>query len=483
MQSPSGFLRRALLPGPAAILALLFAVPIALSPVKSFDLFFHLASGRYLLAHGFPAHDPFGATATHFPLHEWGFGALCALLVKSFGAAGVEVLTAACVTLAIGFTWRAIIQHLRGIAGIGLLFLVVYAMSPTFEDERPFHLSHALFGATLLIVSRWRRGHSPWILVPLTALWANLHGSFPIGPALLCGAAIGSLADENPNPGRIARAFGIATIAWIGAAISPGGLFTLITPIAHALLPSTQGILEWEPLIPEPGWARAFLVLFALTIAAWARAPRIRLASALPAGLLAIAAIGARRHVPLAAMALAWSAAEHIALRPLMMPEQIARIDGALARWSSACGGGLLALVALCAIAAQALAHPASIESRLYPGRVPLRAALALKSLPPGRVLARFRLGGFVAFAAGDGHPVFIDARNDPYPAQIHADYRTLFNVEPGWERVLGAFAPRYLLWSREDGGNVLLAMLQCRGGWRTLVDEPAGTLWIREPA
>ena len=90
--------RALLIPGPAALLALYLGVRLGLSPLKHYDLFFHLAGGRYVLEHGFNRVDPFSLTGTAgWVPHEWGFGVFCVLLVKVLGAAGPALLTGALV--------------------------------------------------------------------------------------------------------------------------------------------------------------------------------------------------------------------------------------------------------------------------------------------------------------------------------------------------------------------------------------------------
>src|SRR5688572_19071698 len=130
--------RRALLiPGPAALLALYFGVRLGLSPLRHFDLFFHLAGGRYILEHGFTRVDPFSLTGTAgWVPHEWGFGVLCVLLVKALGAAGPALLTGALVAANMLLLWAAIGRAMpkRGLLAIGVLGLVLAVQSPAWTQ-------------------------------------------------------------------------------------------------------------------------------------------------------------------------------------------------------------------------------------------------------------------------------------------------------------------------------------------------------------
>ena len=136
---------------------------------------------------------------------------------------------------------------------------------------------------------------------------------------------------------------------------------------------------------------------------------------------------------------------------------------------------GVLAVIAL-----SAALHPASVRERIYPGRFPLACFDTLKSLPPGKVLNRFIMGGALSYFAGPEYKVFIDSRNDPFPQPIHDDYTRILWSEPGWEESLARYDPDYLLWDEENPGNILLNQLRQRGGWREEARDGQYVLWVR---
>src|SRR5258706_2716546 len=143
-------MRRHFLPGPAALLAAAVGLPIAFSGLKSFDLFFHLAGARWILAHGFPHADPFSVTAVGRPVpQEWGFGVLAELALRAFGAAGPELVIAALVCACALLVYRAI--NGTGATSLLLLVFVLGAISFTFNQERPYHAGHALFALGLVL--------------------------------------------------------------------------------------------------------------------------------------------------------------------------------------------------------------------------------------------------------------------------------------------------------------------------------------------
>lgn len=475
---------RRLLPGPAAVLALLVAVPIALSPLKNYDLFFHLAGARWILTHGFTRQDPFSLTGTAGWIpHEWGFGVLAELSLRVFGAAGPELLTATLVAAFVLLAWRAIrsASSSPGLVELGVLILTLVAQAFTWYQERPYHLGHVLFAISVLLTQAWRRGASraPWALIPLCALWANLHGSWILGPALLGSTAIGALLDggDAAHRRRCVLALGAAALAYLASALSPSGPSIYLYPLLHSVLSSTRTLEEWQPLDLSLRWARYFLALVFLAVFVCGGARPRSWALLLPTLGLTVASLGAQRHAPFAALLLAVFIAEHHhRLAPSSLPDSVRAAWRRLGGWSSAwihrAGGTTWPFGVLAALALAAAFNPAPVRERLFPGRFPLACFDALKSLPSGKVLNRFIMGGALSYFAGPEYKVFIDSRNDPFPQPIHDDYDTFVYGLPGWREALARYSPDYVLWNRTGPGSFLPDALLREGGW-SKVSEP----------
>ncbi len=479
-------LRRVLLPDAASLCVTALAAAIALSPPKSFDLFFHLASGRDLLAHGFPARDPFSFTASgpQFP-HEWPFGIVAELSARAFGAAGPELLVALLFAATALLLWHLLgPRPSRGMLATVLFVLVLEALSPTFAQERPWHFGQLLFVALLLLLRAYRAGsaRAGLLVLPLTALWANLHASWPLAPALFGLTALGMASD--PAPRRAAAGVGLSAAAFLCAGASIPGPALYLYPLRHALLPSTAGLVEWMPLALDLPFARAYFMLLLLAVFFTGRTRKAPLALVLPAAALAAGAVLVIRLVPFAALALAAAIAEMAeGTRGVggAWGRVFAGVDRGLRRWNGAAGGGVLPFAAVGIVAMLAAHRPGSLEARLPREDYPVAALHALEGAPPGRVLARLRWGGAVAYFA-PGHPVFIDGRNDLFPAAIHEAYVKMKLLEPGWREAFAAARPDYVLWGPVHHGTPLLAALGWMG-WREVAGDATGSLWIPPPA
>jgi hypothetical protein len=483
--------RRALLiPGPAALLALYFGVRLGLSPLRHFDLFFHLAGGRYILEHGFTRVDPFSLTGTAgWVPHEWGFGVLCVLLVKALGAAGPALLTGTLVAANMLLLWAAIGRAApkRGLLAFGVLGLVLIVQSPTWTQERPFHVGHLLFALAVLGTQAWRAGNDRllWFAPLLGVVWANLHGSWVLGPALLGATAVGHALDAPEQRPRAVRALAASVAMFLVAAVSPSGPGIWLYPLKHSLLRSTQNINEWVPINLAAGWSWVYLALIGAALFCVGQAPMRRIAILLPTLGLGLAALKVQRHAPFAAVLVAMALLEHAAQgRGLGWPERIARpfraLDQAFARWSASARGAIWPALALLVLAGVSWRNPLPVEQGLLRQRFPLDCFAELRKLPPGKVLNAFVIGGALSYFAGPDYKVFIDSRNDPFPQPIHDDYVRLIWLEPGWQESLARYNPDYLLWEWDSPGNILLEQLQLRGGWREVVRDGQYVLWAR---
>lgn len=489
---------RALTPGPATLIALGIAVPIALSPVKTHDLFFHLAGAKWFLAHGFPKADPFSFTASSgWVPHEYGFGVIALLISRMLGGAGIELFIAVLVAAMVSVLW-AVLRHVtakRGLVVFVLFVLGLYVHNFTWPQERPYHVSHLLFALTLLLCAKWLRPGSAKVLLwlpPLVALWSNMHGSWLLGPALLGAVAAGDAVDRRALSRRQLFAVAACVAAFLAAAISPLGLSTYLYPLHHSTLASTQLIEEWQPLRLSYDWAKAFVVLGVVVLLLVLFASRRRFAWIIPAFVLAAAALLVQRHAPFAALALIVCGAAHMsAFRPpsagRLRPRgrsalaAAARVDRGFARWSFGSNGAAWMALLFAAFAVHALFRPVSVRDAVAPGYYPMKSIDTLATLPAGRVLNFNSLGGPISWFAGPDYKVFIDTRNDPFPEEIHRQYEQLWRLDPGWQDTLVRIDPDYVLWRSGDPWGALARALPATRRYELVVEEPEGSLWRRQ--
>jgi len=222
--------------------------------LKDPGCFWHVAVGQRVLDSGEPVRaDPFSFTRGGRPwvAHQWLAECAMAAVHAAGGLDGLVLATAVVLAATFAGVASRLLHagfHPLGIGG--LLALVLAASSPQFH-ARPLVLSIALMAlsfAMLLDVEsgRARLRRLAW-LVPLFALWANLHGGVLAGIGTLGLAAAGWSAAwllGRPSPVQNGRQV-LALIGLVGACC----LATLVNPYGLDLPRAWIGTLS----IPLPG--------------------------------------------------------------------------------------------------------------------------------------------------------------------------------------------------------------------------------------
>jgi len=246
----------------AALLLLVFTLNV--TPITNNDLFLHLRTGAVVLSSGqVPRADDYSALARGRPFiaHEWLAGVLFRLvevLCGGPGGTGLDALillkagVAALVALALYATARRLGAS-PAAALPGLAFVMVLAAARFLE--RPHIFSYLMTAAFLLLLARRRAGATAplWAFLPLQAAWANLHGGFVLGPALLGLAAAGAAIDAALAPAPRERLREAARLAGLAAALvgacllNPYGVALLRFPFTLTGSAFMETIYEWLP--------------------------------------------------------------------------------------------------------------------------------------------------------------------------------------------------------------------------------------------
>src|SRR5579883_2245298 len=164
------------------------------------DTALHLRIGQHILAtRSVPAHDLFAFSKVGQPWYafEWLSEATFAAARDFAGFKGVVLLAG----VVIGLYLTVLLKYCLWKGANGTIALVAVLLTASATTIH-FHARPHLFTLLFLAISVWmmdayRRSGTPWIwlLVPLTVLWANLHGGFFIFFALLGLRFVGCAAE------------------------------------------------------------------------------------------------------------------------------------------------------------------------------------------------------------------------------------------------------------------------------------------------
>ena len=245
---------------------ILLAAALSLKTVQSPDLWWNLASGRWMVEHkAWLGHDVFTFTSPGIAWinRTWLSAVVFQLLFGIGGLTAICVATSALVTAI--FVAVAVTRHAaRYPVAFALLGLLVLSVAQIRFLHRPSLFSDLLAPATILLWLRWREGRSrvaaPILLAAVQVVWTHLHGGFVLGlliaGAFLVDALIGRaalVAGSTPPPpatGRNAKD-GLPTGGpdqsrpWLAPAVvlTIGVAAVLLTPWRDALLASLWGFV------------------------------------------------------------------------------------------------------------------------------------------------------------------------------------------------------------------------------------------------
>jgi hypothetical protein len=353
--------------------------------------------------------------------------------------------------------------------GLTLPLIAAHAMA------RPHMLALPLLALwTSRLIAARRAGRAPelWLL-PVMTIWANLHGGYLLGLALICPFALEAVLDSSerrlPVGGRWG---GFLLAAFLAALITPYGLGGLIHALHLVRMSSLQAIEEWAPASfarPTPLeaaiLATVFVCLYKGVRMGWVRA-------AILLGLVYMTVQHIRHELVLAVVA------PLLLAQPLgaaLNPARASPVPRAvLASRRAQLGAGLAAGIAIAALGGLRLASP---EPRHDSQWIPLSALANVPAAIAARpVFNDYGFGGWLIF---NGVRPFIDGRNDLYG---DAAVQTYLDVEAAKSPAETAriFQSRDIAWTILKPASPLAAALDKTPGWVRLYADPWAVVQVR---
>ena len=169
---------------------LLFAAVacFAVHKIVAHDVWWQLATGKWVLANGFPRNDPFSYFAPDRPWIEmrWLYCVTIHLIHTAFGLNALILGKTALLIATFALLWRLIPGPRRWAASFGVACAL--AIAHTRFQIRPELVTYLLLVVTLLCVYRYKAtGNRRWIYSVLFVqiVWTNTHTLFVLGPAVL----------------------------------------------------------------------------------------------------------------------------------------------------------------------------------------------------------------------------------------------------------------------------------------------------------
>lgn len=397
---------------------------VALHPVHETDPYWHLVLGESALAHrSRVVPEPYALPGYDAPnvIEEWAWSVSSHLLHRVGGFAAVTL--AAALASAVVAWLVARLARRASPEGVGPSIAVAgLAMAPVVLKMTPrpeaiglvfVALATSIGLALADATSTRRRLGLAGVAALVELVWAQTHGSFVIGPAILLAAVAPAALRARDARGRLeALAAPLVAFALLFSSAEGAHLFTYLR--THAGGDATRHIGEWQPLawatfdpseqIRGPAWAALFVLgLVAL--------PGTSLAGAGEALLFVLGAA-------LATKAVRMLSPSAILLVPLAARGAARAFGSSRARPIATLVGASVALFAL-GRAAREIDHDAGPIGRLgvVESAVPAAAAAFFeRNLAPGaRVVSPYDAGAAVGFLSRGRVRTWVDSRTPAY--------------------------------------------------------------------
>jgi hypothetical protein len=435
------------------------------------DTWSHVATGDWILAHrAVPRVDPFSFSFAGMPwtAHEWLSETLFALAHRIAGWSGIVLLTGAAAGVATFVVARRVARALTGPALFAVMATSLGLMAGGLL-ARPHVLALPVLAlwADLLFAARERDRAPPLAAAALMALWANLHGGFAFGLALIGPFALEAvwLAPAGRRVSVFTDWARFALASFAAALITPFGIEGLLFPLKLLNLTYLAEIKEWQPEnFAHPGPLElALLALIGLALTKPLRLAPMRVLLLL--GLIHMSLQHMRHEMLLAIVA------------PMLLARPIAEALDAQASASRAGRGAASAALALALvlIGARLAAPIVRGDSASAPMAALAAVPAALREKP---VLNSYAFGGYLIYA--HLRP-FIDGRADMFGDGFLRQYARIQAGEP--PAVEEALKRWDIAWTIFAPDTRAVAEMDREPGWRRLYADSYAVVHVRDDA
>jgi len=461
------------------------------------DTGWHIRTGQFILdGGGLPERDLFSFSRPGAPWFAWEWLSDVALgwLERQAGLKGVVLAAAAAACASITLVFRHMLWRGANLfVALAAAFLGAGA-STIHYLARPHVFSLVLLAASMWLLDRDRQRPSAavWWLVPLAALWVNVHGGFLA--LLVClalvvvGTALEELAGATAGPRSWRRVWRYAGL--LGAS----SLATLLNPYGVRLHAHIAGYLRSE-------WIREAVDEF--------QSPRFRSEALtqfevlLFAGLLVAARLLARRQFTDALLVLAWAHAALVSVRHVPVyvvvatPVWASHASQLWDRWAAGRPARSLARIfrgvasetagsfrrtslwiplALAALALNLwpVRWPRDFPEEKFPVRLIERHGAALRT---ARVFTSDQWADYLIYRFYPQQKVFLDGRSDFYGPELGKLYLKLSYAQADWEEAVRRFSFTLVLAPRDWP---LASLLRRDPAWRLVEEDPRAVLFER---
>lgn len=445
------------------------------------DIWWHIKYGESILAtHHWPVTETYSFTVTgqHWLAYEWlgdvmlatvyhlgglrGLGALLIVLGCLFALALYYYTTMRCGNPKVGFLASAILLNLAN----------------TF-NLRPQMLSYLFLIFALIILERFRQGKrgTVWLLPLLMLVWINTHGLWiiglgTIGVYFVCGLVsmrFGNLETNRWTAAECRQLTLVFLMSVLATLITPYGTGLAKFPFIVSSLPSgIANIQEWQPMSFYLPGDKLFLALpLGFLLVQVLLHPKWRFEEV---GLFLFGTLMAFTHLRFLLLFVAFFSPFFVAILARWLP----KYDRAKEVYA------LNAAVILGILGSLVWYFPSRSDyARVVESKFPVEAVRYLDTHSiPGPMYNRYEFGGYLLWARGPEHKVFIDGRAEVYERTgVFQDQAAFVNLQPGSLSLLDKYNIQSCLLLHDEP---LAVVLQALPDWEKIYSDGTSALFVR---
>jgi hypothetical protein len=451
---------------------------ITATPLAAIDLAYHLRAGDIMLhTRAILRTDVFTAAAYGKPWlnQQWLAQIVLATWFQLGGWFGLVVLRALLMGMVLAFVFLACRAAGAGTKRAALLTLAAGVLLPAGFQLRPQLLGMLCFAATAwLVARRHRHPLGVWVVIPITVLWANMHGSFFMAPLLLGLAWV----EDRWVRGRGARTLLLAGLgSLLATTVNPFGYRVWSYAAGLATDPVIRRtIAEWQPPTIETYTGVAFFLsvlgVAALLIARVRRPVPWR--SLLPLAVFLAIGLIAMRGVYW------WAMVAPIVLSGVLVegPAPAQRRDPA--------GPVNTTIVGLLAVAVLGILlqwAPYSGQVMPDPNRLSFAPAGITRELRgvlrPGELMFEAQGWGSWLELEFPQNRVVVDSRIEVLPQNVWWKYYAVSRGVEGWQATLDSWHVDVAVLARDEQPD-LIPKMEADPGWQLVYEDADGLIFRR---
>lgn len=474
---------------PQLLVLLFFALSLCLfsRPIEDGDFFWHLRTGEWIAQHkSLPAHDPFSYTVeaanpfrpdsgrVPFILKQYWMGQLALHGIWNLaGSVGIVALRTLLYTAVVAFAYLWMRRLKSGALPLFLAILIAHLLS-AYPNERPQLFSFLFMPLVLFLLERLRSEVASVprltgaVLASLMLLWANTHGAYLLGMALVCiylGVHLAlALAGREKFNGPLV---GFGLLACLVTLANPNGWGAFVEFI-HTLPTYAQGVEEnitpFSAALSDGEYFPAYWAFLLLTLTTLVLKFReIRPVHFVVLAALVLLSLSGLRHMPYLLLA-----------APLLVfcwPE---------IPWGKWSGIAVIALLVFCVATAD---FRQALQFRTARGFPEKAVAFIDQTKPAGRIFNFYDWGGYLLWYLPE-YPVFTDGRG--LVEEIVGQHDTAM-WEGGWQGILDSYEVNIVLipgLSQYSGRVYPLALNLYRDAhWHLVYRDEVALVFVREGA